>query len=253
MKEPAVLLTDLSFFYDNIPALAKINLEISHGSFVGIMGPNGGGKTTLLKLLMGFLNPSEGKVRVFGKPPAEIRTRIGYVPQFHRADRDFPISVLDLVLLGALAKTSLWGSYPAAVKEKAESLIEELGLAAHMKKPFGSLSGGFAQRALLARALLSDPDLLLLDEPTANIDPPSSAAILNRLQLLKGTKTILLVTHDLATIVERVETVLCVQTQATSYLPTQVCEHFALGLYHTPLLGIPKQKKGHVAEHAAAR
>jgi zinc transport system ATP-binding protein len=253
MNECAVQISDLSFSYENLPVLERVDLEISDGSFVGIMGPNGGGKTTLLKLLMGFLEPSRGRVRIFGKAPEQIRTRIGYVPQFHRSDRDFPITVLELVLLGALSKASLWGKFPAETKEKAESLIEDLGLASYMKKPYSSLSGGFAQRALLARALLSDPDLLLLDEPTANIDAPSSQTILDRLQKLKGRKTILLVTHDLTTIVERVDRVLCVQTRLTSYLPTQVCEHFALGLYHTPLLGRQRQKKDHVPEHAAAR
>lgn len=253
MKECAVQISDLSFAYDNLPVLERINCEIARGSFVGIMGPNGGGKTTLLKLLMGFLQPGRGHVNVFGKSPSAMLTRIGYVPQFHRIDRDFPITVLELVLLGALAKTTFWGFYPPEIKEKAESLIEELGLAAYMKKPFSSLSGGLAQRALLARSLLSDPDLLLLDEPMANIDAPSSRAILNRLQDLKGKKTILLVTHDLNTILERVDRVLCVQTRLTSYLPREVCEHFALGLYHTPLLETPEKnspkKKIHVPEH----
>ena len=249
MKKPAIQISNLSFSYENLLVLEKIDLEIPFGSFVGIMGPNGGGKTTLLKLLMGFLRPSRGSVQIFGQPPSNIRTRIGYVPQVHRSDRDFPITVLELVLLGALAKTSFCGSYPIEEKQKAESLIEELGLAPFKKKSFGSLSGGFAQRALLARALLSDPDLLLLDEPTANIDAPSASAILHRLQLLKERKTILLVTHDLTTIVERVDRVLCLQTRMTSYLPTEICEHFALGLYHTPLLGAPEhhfQKKSHV-------
>jgi zinc transport system ATP-binding protein len=252
MKVSAVQISDLSFSYENLPVLEKINCEITRGSFVGIMGPNGGGKTTLLKLLMGFLQPGRGRVRIFGQPPSSVLTRIGYVPQFHRTDRDFPITVLELVLLGALSKTTFWGFYPPAIKEKAESLIEELGLAAYMKKPFSSLSGGLAQRALLARSLLSDPDLLLLDEPMANIDLPSSRAILNRLQELRGKKTVLLVTHDLETVLERIDRVLCIQTGLTSYLPEEVCEHFALGLYHTPLLEISekthKKKRSHVPE-----
>lgn len=251
MNDPAIRITDLSFSYVDLPILERINLEIDPGSFMGIMGPNGGGKTTLLKLLMGFLTPTRGQVKIFGQPPSKILTRIGYVPQFHRADRDFPITVLELVLLGALAKTTFFGFYPQEIRQKAESMIEELGLTPYMKKPFGSLSGGFAQRALLARALLSDPDLLLLDEPMANIDTPSSMAILNRLQGLKGKKTILLVTHDLNTILERVDRVLCIQTHLTSYEPKEVCKHFAMGLYHTPLLGITEKlnaKKSHVPE-----
>ncbi len=224
-------LDDLYFSYEGVNVLQKVNLYIQNGEFIGIMGPNGGGKTTLLKLLMGFLRPSGGTVHVQGK--------ISYVPQVHRTDRDFPITVSELILLGALSKTTFWGTYPAQVKQKANELMDQLGLSSHKNKVFGSLSGGLAQRALLARALLSDPDLLLLDEATANIDGASSKAIFEILEGLKGKKTILLVTHDLKTIIERVDRVLCVQCDISSILPKDVCEHFALGLYHTPLMGLP--------------
>jgi zinc transport system ATP-binding protein len=234
-------LFDLHFSYESTPILQKVNLQVREGEFMGVMGPNGGGKTTLLKLLMRFLTPTAGKVVVNGK--------ISYVPQAHKTDRDFPITVHELVLLGALSKTNFWGVYPSEIKERADALIEQLGLTAHKHKVFGSLSGGLAQRALLARALISDPDLLLLDEATANIDAASTMVIFDMLEKLKGKKTILVVTHDLKTIIERVDRVLCVQSEVTSLLAGEVCEHFALGLYHTPLLGLPsnhfKKEKSH--------
>lgn len=239
MKAPAVEIRQLSFAYGNGPVLQKIDLNIASGEWVGIMGPNGGGKTTLLKLLMGFLTPTEGTLSIFGQTPAKARLNIGYVPQVHRTDRDFPITLYELVLLGALSKTNFFGAYPEEIKEKALHLIEKMGLSPHKNKVFGSLSGGLAQRALLARALLCDPGLILLDEPTANIDPPSAAAIYELLASLRGKKTILLVTHDLRAIVEKVDRVFCVQGQVSSFLPKEICEHFALGLYHTPLLGLP--------------
>ncbi len=249
MKHKAISISALSFSYENIPVLEQDALEIDKGSFVGIIGPNGGGKTTLLKLLMGFIHPTRGSIHVFGTSPEKARLKIGYVPQFHKCDREFPITVQELVLLGALSKASVFGAYPKEIKEKAFELIEELGLTAHIKQSFGALSGGLAQRALLARALLSDPELLLLDEPTANVDPSSTHMIMQRLEKLKREKTILLATHDLQTIAERVDLVLCVQGQITSYLPCDVCKHFAFGLYHTPLLKTPKnpikKEEGH--------
>lgn len=235
-------ITDLSFSYDSTKVLERVNLRVMEGEFIGIMGPNGGGKTTLLKLLMGFLKPTCGRVAVTGK--------ISYVPQVNRTDRDFPITTYELILLGALSKTTFWGTYPKKIIDKANELIELLGLTPHKHKVFGSLSGGLAQRALLARALISEPDLLLLDEPTANIDTASTLVIYELLEALKGQKTILIVTHDLRTIIERVDRVICVQEGVTSFLPKEVCEHFALGLYHTPLLGLPsnhfQQDKSHV-------
>lgn len=243
MNNLAISLIDLSFSYENQPILEQIHLDIPHGSFVGIIGPNGGGKTTLLKLLMGFLRPTRGHIRLFGSSVANSRMKIGYVPQLHKSDREFPITVIELILLGALREASFFGIYPKQIKDKAFDLIDELGLKSHAHKPFGSLSGGLAQRALLARALISDPDLLLLDEPTANIDAPSIAAIMHRLELLKQKKTILLVTHDLRTIAERVDRVLCIQKQITVYRPEEICEHFAFGLYHSPL--ITPTKKDH--------
>lgn len=223
---------DLFFSYGTEGnVLQKICLQIPRGEFVGIIGPNGGGKTTLLKLIMGFLKPAQGKIQVRGK--------IGYVPQAHRTDRDFPITVYELVLLGALSQMTFWGMVPNEVKKQALEWIDRLGLSAHKNKVFGSLSGGLAQRALVARALLSDPDVLLLDEPTANIDAPSTAVLMDLLESLRGKKTILIVTHDLKTIIEKVDRVLCVQEEISSFLPKEVCEHFALGLYHTPLIGLP--------------
>lgn len=231
----AITLSHLQFSYDDLPILKQESLEIERGKFVGIIGPNGGGKTTLLKLLMGFLQPNKGQIRLFGEAPELVRTRIGYVPQVHKCDREFPITVHELVLLGALSNKTL--KYSKEIKEKALSLIDELGLTNHMKKAFGSLSGGLAQRALLARALLCDPELLLLDEPTANVDPASTTLIMEKLESLKTQKTILIVTHDLRTIAEKVDEILCVQGQITTYRPEEICEHFAFGLYHTPLLG----------------
>ena len=221
----------ITFSYDEHPILKNVSFQVFSGEFIGIIGPNGGGKTTLLKLIMGFLKPSKGALQVHGK--------ISYVPQLNRVDRDFPISVEEIILLGAISQISYWQRYPKQVLAKADALMEQFGLIHYKKKAFGSLSGGLAQKTLLARALISEPDLLLLDEPTANIDPPSSKKIFEILESFKDTKTILLVTHDLKTIVEKVDRILCVQGNVQSYAPKEICEHFALGLYHTPLIDMP--------------
>ena len=229
----AVEVSDLLFSYDELVILKQKKLEIEKGKLVGIIGPNGGGKTTFLKLLMGFLEPTAGQIRLFGKNPHKGNVSIGYVPQFHHCDRAFPITVYELVLLGALHKTTHFGMYPKEIKEKAQLLIEELGLKNHIQASFGSLSGGLAQRALLARALLANPDILLLDEPTANVDPATTTLIMEKLNELKGKKTILLVSHDLRNIVEKADQILCIEREITPYLPEEICSHF--GVYHTPL------------------
>jgi zinc transport system ATP-binding protein len=233
MTSSAIAVSNLYFSYEKTPILHQVNLQIAPGEFIGIMGPNGGGKTTLLKLLMGFLKPKQGQIKLFGLSPNEMRLKIGYVPQVHHTDRDFPITVFDLILLGAVSKSLF---YSQEIKLKAEQLMEELGLIPYKNKPFSSLSGGLAQKALLARALLSDPDILFLDEFLANVDTHSSQMILAKLEESKKKKTILMVTHDLRTIVERVDRILCVQGQVSSLVPEEICEHFALGLYHAPLL-----------------
>ena len=227
----AVEWEDVAFAFANEPVLLPSRFRVERGTCVGIMGPNGGGKTTLLKILLGFLPPQSGEVRVLGKAPRVMRSHMGYVPQLLRSDRDFPITVQEVIELGALAHPDK--------RADAPRWIEQLGLTPHRHKVLRSLSGGLVQRTLVARALISDPEILLLDEPTANIDPPSALAILDFLATLRGKTTILLVTHDVKTIVERVDQILCVQGTVTSYKPSEVCEHFAMGLYHTPLLGLP--------------
>lgn len=225
----------LYFQYDGMPALENVNVEILKGEFVGIFGPNGGGKTTLLKLMMGLLRPQRGKVLLFDRPPEETRYRVGYVPQVMHFDRDFPISVLDVVMMGMLRKLSWRGSYPANAKRKTLIALERVGLIHKAKSSFGILSGGEAQRALIARAIVDEPGVLLLDEPTANVDIEAEQGIYAQLQELNKMMTILMVTHDLQTVVDKVGKLLCVQRQVTTLKAKEVCEHFALGLYHTPL------------------
>lgn len=226
----------VNFAYQDAPVLRDINLYVEKGEFIGIIGPNGGGKTTLLKLVMGFLKPASGKIEVFGLPAQSALNRLAYVPQGLRFDRQFPISVYELVLSGRLSRLPWHGVYSTADKDAVHHVLEIVGLSHFKDAPFGTLSGGQAQRALIARALVSEPELLLLDEPTASVDSQAEADIYGILQKLQGKMTILMVTHDLRAAIDQVQRVLCIQGNAISLKPQEVCEHFALGLYHAPLI-----------------
>ena len=233
---PIITFDHILFSYDQIPILQDVTFSIKAGEYIGIIGPNGGGKTTALKLLMGFLKPQKGEVNLFNAPPEKNRTKIGYVPQINAYDKQFPISVLEVVLGGALSKLSFWGTLPSKEKMRARHLLKEVGLEGMEERVFGSLSGGQAQKALIARALMCDPEVLLLDEPTANIDPQSESAIFSYLNTFKGKKTILIVMHNFDAIVKNVERILCFQQEVSSMKPGEVCEHFSLGMYH-PVTG----------------
>lgn len=233
---PLIESRNLSFFYEDTCILKEISFKVEAGEYIGIIGPNGGGKTTLLKLIMGFLTPTSGTLTLSGRLPSQARNEVGYVPQAMRFDRQFPISVFELVLSGRLSKLPWYGVYCSEDKCIASETIELLGLKEFQNAPFGTLSGGQAQRALIARALVSKPKLLLLDEPTANVDARAESEIYELLNSLRGKMTILMVTHDLSTAIDQVQRVLCVQRTLISLLPENVCEHFALGLYHRPLL-----------------
>lgn len=240
--EPAISVKNLSFSYQDMSVLKDISFEIQQGQFIGMIGPNGGGKTTLLKLLMGFLKTPIGTIQLFGQYPIPARQHIAYVPQSLRFDKQFPISLIELVLEGRLSHLPWYGCFSQNDKRIALDSLDRVGLADLQHRPFGSLSGGQAQRALIARALASEPRLLLLDEPTASVDAQAEADIYGILKKLQGDMTILMVTHNLQAAIELVESVICVQHTAFTLDPRQVCEHYALGLYHTPLIKLNNSK-----------
>lgn len=226
-----IKIKNLDFCYKIKPILKDINLTIDEGDFIGIIGPNGGGKTTLLKIIIGMLQPHRGKVKVFNKSPKESRDRFGYVPQSYHIDKFFPITTLEVVMLG-MVKNSFFSFFSKKQKEKAKDLLEKVGLKNFINKPFGKLSGGQIQRALIARSLISDPDILILDEPIANIDQDSEKLIFDILLNSDKKRTILMVSHDIHTIINKVKKVLVVNCKLEILNTTEVCEHFSLGLYH---------------------
>lgn len=234
--DPAIAIHNLSFAYQDHRVLTDVSFEIRPGQFIGMIGPNGGGKTTLIKLILGFLKASIGSIRVFGQTPVAARKDMAYVPQSLRFDKQFPITVLELVLEGRLAHLPWYGRFSEQDKKIALEALDKVGLADLQHRPFGSLSGGQAQRILIARALASEPKLLLLDEPTANVDTHAETEIYTLLKQLQGQMTILMVTHHLQAAIELVEKVICVQNTVFMLNPQEVCEHYALGLYHTPLI-----------------
>ena len=236
---PAIEVQDLSFSYDSLTALKNVSFTINEGEFAGIIGPNGGGKTTLLKLLLGFLTPSQGTVKIFGKPPSTARKCMAYVPQAVHYDPEFPISVLEVVLGGKISKLSWFGGFPEKEITSAKECLEKMDLSTLADRSFGSLSTGQAQRALFARALVSNPKILLLDEPTACVDHQSESQIHHLLHALPKKITVLMVTHDLQTILEDVQKVLTVHGTIDCLGPKEVCEHFKHGVYHKPGEGSP--------------
>jgi zinc transport system ATP-binding protein len=226
----------VSFSYGDVHALKNATFKIASNQFTGVIGPNGGGKTTLLKLAMGLLEPDTGTIQVFGQTPSLSQGDIAYVPQTLHYDRLFPISVRELVLMGRLSHLKWWGSYSAEDEEAALAALKTVGLDHLLKVPVGNLSGGQFQRALIARALASEPKILFLDEPTSNVDTKAESDIYDLLKKLAKTMTIVMVTHNLNTAVQIVDQVLIVHGTVNTMKVDEVCEHFALGLYHTPLV-----------------
>ncbi len=197
MNESAVELRNVSFSYGKREVLHDISLRVQKGDFLAIIGPNGGGKSTLLKLMMGILEPSDGEVRLFGKPPERSGVAIGYVPQETAHNVDFPITVMDVVLMGVLRRRNPLRRYGADLRERAVDALKRVGMESYAMRRIAELSGGERQRVLIARALCGDPQILMLDEPTASIDFRGQWEIFELLEELNKTMTVIVVSHDM--------------------------------------------------------
>jgi zinc transport system ATP-binding protein len=207
----AIELTDVQFSYGSEPAIRDINFAIDEGDFCGIIGPNGGGKSTLLRLTLGVLKPQHGTVRLLGDDPRKTRTQTGYVPQETSSNKEFPISVHDVVLMGLVYKRGIGHPFTAEDHGTVETIIAEMGLMGLGRRRIGELSGGQRQKVLLARALVSKPRLVFLDEPTASIDMAGVDEIYEYLQKLnKQGTTVVLVTHNVGAVSKYVKSVACV-------------------------------------------
>ncbi len=208
--EAVIELYNVSFSFGQAVVLKDVTLTIPRGDFVAIIGPNGGGKTTLVKIMLGLLKPQTGTVRLLGEPPALSCKRAGYMPQYATGDKDFPIRVLDVVLLGLIGTTSFGPFWNKLEIQRAEKALDMVGMLPFGRKKIGELSGGQLQRTLLARALVSDPEILFLDEPMANIDVGGQTILFDLLAKLNEKMTIVFVTHDVGLLSRHVKSVICV-------------------------------------------
>ena len=215
---PAITVEGVSFAYGDVPVLEEVDLSVAAGEFLGLVGPNGGGKSTLLKLILGLLTPTTGRITVLDKSPAEGRRRIGYVPQFTTFSHDFPISVENTVLLGRLGRTQILGGYRTTDRKVAQRAMAQAQVLELRDRRLVTLSGGQLQRVMIARALACEPQILILDEPTASIDLRAEQNIFDLFDQLDGQMTILVVSHDIGFISQYVTRVACLNR-------TLVCHH----------------------------
>jgi zinc transport system ATP-binding protein len=219
-QTPVIECRNVSFSYQATPVLDDVNLKLYERESVCMVGPNGGGKTTLLRLLLGQIRPTRGEIRIFGKSPEQARLRIGYMPQRSEYDLRFPVTVMDVVLMGRLGQPGLmgWlGWHTAGDRRAAREALAQVHMADLAQRPFLALSGGQRQRVLIARALCCNPEMLFLDEPTANVDSLVEARLFDELRELAGRMTIVLVSHDLGFVTSLVERVICVNRQAVAH------------------------------------
>ena len=225
MNVPDVISVDhASFSYGGgSVAIEDASLSIRRGDFACFVGPNGGGKTTLLQLIVGLLEPCEGRVLLFGRSPRETRHRIGYMPQRAGLDPRFPVRARDVVLMGRLGKAdSLWRPLGKAHDDVVGRVLAQVGLYELRNRSFSALSDGQRQRVLVARALACEPDLLMLDEPTANLDLASQNELYELLHVLNERITIVMVSHDVAFVSRFVKTVACVNRSVVVHSASEI-------------------------------
>lgn len=218
----ALAVRDLTVAYREKPVLWDIDLTVSDGTLMAIVGPNGAGKTTLIKAIMGLVEPAAGQVRVFGAPYDDVRERVGYVPQRGSVDWDFPTDALDVVMMGLYGRLG-WIRRPGAEEKKqAMNALEQVGMDDFADRQISELSGGQQQRVFLARALVQDADLYLMDEPLQGVDATTERAIIDILrELQRRDKTVLVVHHDLQTVEEYFDHVMLLNVRRIASGPVE--------------------------------
>lgn len=204
-----IKLSNIYVNYGKNNVLENINLQVKESDFIGIIGPNGGGKTTLLKTLLGLITPKSGTISIMNYPVFQGRKYIGYVPQVLEFDRCFPILVEDVVRMGRLSKSKLFRRYNSEDEKIITHCLAQVGMLKLRSRSISQLSGGERQRVYIARALASKPHILLLDEPTANVDSKIQNSIYELLKELNEYMTILLISHDLGAVSSYVKTIAC--------------------------------------------
>jgi len=220
---------------DGRTVLEDVNLEVKEGDFLGLIGPNGGGKTTLLKAILGLVKPSSGRVLVFGMSPEAARRRVGYLPQKSLFDQRFPVSALEVVMMGRYGRKGLFGRYAPEDREAARLALEAVGMEEESDREIGALSGGQQQRIFVARALVSEPDLLLLDEPATGIDSSHQKEFYELLRDLNEKMTIIMVSHDISAVSTYVKKVACVSRKLYYHSSKELFSEEIEEAYHCPV------------------
>lgn len=249
----AVQIDKLAVHYGETPALAGVCLDVDDKEYLGVIGPNGGGKTTLLKAILGLVSASSGTIEIYGRKPGKTGTLVGYVPQFTGLDKSFPVTVREVVLMGRLQqKLSLFHQFTAEDKNAADGLLDRVGIYSLARRQIAALSGGEFQKMLIARALAVNPKLLLLDEPTASVDAKSREQIFQLLEELNKSMTIILVTHDLLAVSSQVRKLACLNGKLVYHGETELNEGIVNDLYGCPVdliaHGVPHRVMKHHKE-----
>jgi zinc transport system ATP-binding protein len=238
--------------YEQEQVLEDVDLSVYEGDFIGLIGPNGGGKTTLVKVLLGLLPPTRGEVRVMGQSVRKGRREIGYVPQIVEFDRDFPVSVWEVARMGRLGRRGLLHRYNGEDEATVSRALRQVNMLDLRDRPIGELSGGQRQRVYIARALASEPEILLLDEPTSSVDPQVSVSIYELLAELNAHVTILLISHDVSIVSSYVKTVGCLNRRLFYHNDRQLTPEMLEQAYQCPIdliaHGVPHRV---FAEHGA--
>ncbi len=249
-----ICIEDLSVYYDETLALNNVSLSVGAGDYIGVIGPNGGGKTTLVKSILGLVQPTSGTIEIFGKSPGEVGRLIGYVPQVTNLDKKFPITVYEALLTGRLkSKLSMFQKYRTVDIEKVDLILEQVGILKLKNRMISELSGGEFQKMLIGRALAIEPELLILDEPTASVDAHSRDNIFNLLYELNKKITIVLVTHDLLAVSTYVKSLACINESLVYHGDAEINENIVNSLYGCPIEliahGVPHRVlKSHTGE-----
>lgn len=234
-KQAIITLKHVSAAYDKKKVLHDINLTVYERDFLGIIGPNGGGKTTLVKVILGLMKPAGGRLCFYKNGKETEHLAMGYLPQYSSIDRKFPISVEEVILSGLSSRKSLASRFTSEQKEKVQEVIVRMGLEGLGKRAIGQLSGGQLQRALLGRAIVSDPQVVILDEPSTYIDKQFEARLYELLTEINKECAIILVSHDIGTVLQNVKSIACVNETLDYHPDTEVTEEWLEKNFHCPI------------------